>query len=359
MDKDNKAIFDDLLQVEEPEVKDEVKSTENEVPGNEEEKVNAEDPKEEEGADSKKEEVEVEDKEDDGLLELDDIDLEDGDKEKSDAPSYQKVAEFLGVEDASETAILDTIATMQSEKESLQAQLEQKGSAFYDDDLKKMNDIAKSGGDYKEYLNRTEKIKEFDVIIESLKKESPENIVREYYKNNGKDNEWIEKFFDTKEDFEIENKASEISEDLIGRLSNAKNSIKSELEQAEVQAKEFKKNYVSGISTTANKLESLSGVKIRPSEREQIKRELLADGVNGLFPKNEKGEPDYATWVENAAKIKMHDKLVAAVKRKAASKVKSKQFDKLHNIPDGKDNIQESKVDASSDYNPLDDWGNN
>lgn len=341
--KEQEDLFNDILTEDVQEEQQQVETTDEKV----EDKVeNVEEGKEEQPKD--------EDKEDSGLIELDD-EIEGKPTEEA-VSNYEKVAEFLELEDKSESAILDKIATIQQSNEMLQAQLEQKGSVFYDDKLKAMNDIAKSGGDYTSYLNQSQEIKGIESAIETIKSAKAEDGVRDYYKSLGKNDEWIDAYFDRQEEEEIEAKWSEVQDRYLNQLNGRKKEIQGKLDAAESQAKEFKEKYVKGISNSVNELESISGVKIRPSQKVSLKKELLANGVNGIFPKDENGVPDTKVWVENMAKVALFDKLVATIKKKQSSKVEAKNFEKLHNIEDSKDNIKDAKVESKSndDYDPMD-----
>lgn len=338
-------LVDDQPKVEETQPKE----TETEAP-----KEKAETPEaEKEDAPAK----DTPEKEEDDTIKLD-FETEPAEEEKKpDTANYGEIATLLGLEkDAAQSDILDHIAETKTQLEITKAQLEQKGSAFFNEDIQKINEIAKSGQDYKSYFNQTKEVEKIDGIIEQLKSANPKDVVTSYFATNGKDKDWIDTYLDAKEDFEIEAKASDISEDYIGKLNKQKEGIQSDIKASEQKAEDFKKNYLKGISGAANGLEQIEKVQIRPSQREQIKQELLADGINKIFPKNENGEPDYKVWVENAAKIKMFPHLVNEIKKRTKSIAKKENFDKLHNIEGGKDNAKEVLEDKGKEFDPMEEF---
>lgn len=246
--------------------------------------------------------------------------------------AYRPIAEALGIEDAKKDNLLDAVVQLKDEKDALRAELDSKEAVFANDDIKAMNEIAKAGGDFMGYQTSKAKIDTYKSLKEDLKKQNDADLFAAHLKYRGKSAEEIENHLDKLEDYEIKDKAEELRTKALSDLDAAIAAEQNQMETARIKAEESKRKFRQDLSSATAELKDVAGVAIKLHQKDAVKRALLSHGVDKYFPVNENGERDAKTWMMNAAKIELFDKLVAKVKSMATSKERTNNFNQLHNI---------------------------
>lgn len=271
----------------------------------------------------------------DDIIIDDDIPAVEGEKPKDDdftTKVLETINKDLGAEYKSLEELKNEVITLKNEKDRLALIEEQQEKLFANDDIKRANEVAKSGGDFKEFLSLAEAEKSLTRQAESIKSASNEDLVKAWLINLNRTEEQIEQYFSNKEDFEIEEKASELRHQELSYIDEEVKKIGDEKLSKEQAAKNTINEFRSGVHDAFKSI-NLGGVKLSPALLEKAKGEILRGTDLNTIPRVE-GKLQVQSYVENKLKAQFFDKVVEMARKNGASKGAKEVFNNLSNVDD-------------------------
>jgi hypothetical protein len=202
---------------------------------------------------------------------------------------------------------------------------------FANEDLEKLNDYIKNGGDMYDYLAQTKgevDIDSIDISDESNQKA----VIRELLKEEGYSDERIKKRIERYEDAGVlEDEATDAKELLSEvREKKAKKLLKEKETQKQAIAEEQQK-YVKGVEQTVDSLDSVRGIPISGKEKKQLMDYIFKPTADGRTQYQIDYLSDSKNLIESAYFTMKGDAFVKKVQKKANSDAAKNLKKKLSN----------------------------
>lgn len=268
----------------------------------------------------------------DEIVISDDITTEEAKPDDFTAKVLETINKDLGGEYKSLEDLKTEIVTLRNEKDRLSLVEEQQEKLFANEDIKRANEVAKSGGDFKEFLTLAETGKALSKQAEAIKTANNEDLVRAWLINSKQSEESIDRYFASKEDFEIDEKAEEIRNTELSHINGELEKIGNEKLSREQAAKNTITEFRDGVHAAFKSI-NLGGVKIEPTLLEKAKADILRGTDMNTIPRVD-GKLQVGPYVENALKAKFFDKVVAMVRKNGVSQGTKAVFNELQNVGD-------------------------
>lgn len=193
---------------------------------------------------------------------------------------YSAIGKAIGLDTTDSKEILSGILELKSQNEEYSEKIkaQEDSSVFANDDLAKANEIAKSGGNYAEYLgiaqNNWDAVDDLTLVVEGY--------LRPHF---GEDQASLEAQLKTMSEFEIKREAANLRERLKAQDESQKQDILSKSREKVKKADQQVRSYL-------DQTESIAGLQITPA----MKREIYDDvSDNNFFRKlfmDQNGNPD-------------------------------------------------------------------
>lgn len=248
--------------------------------------------------------------------------IEDWDKvtevKGNDKQNLEKVAFELGLKDTKPESIIDSYKNLQKELETAKNQKPE--DLFADETLRKANEIAKSGGNWVEFLalNTVDysKISDRELVASEMQKLGVVDT------EESKD---LTEHLDGMSSADLKLKANDIRQRLVSQQNTAKDNLSR-------QAEESKRRVDSELRNALNSIEEISGFKVNPHHKKQIYDDLTTNSIMKAFFQNDEGNVDMRVAAENTFKLRNFDKLLEYYKAKGQNEGKRQVLDKLENV---------------------------
>lgn len=271
----------------------------------------------------------------------DDDDIEFGDEEDSDNGDDDTIialSKEIGIEAKNKKQLKEFIETSKSYKEKAE-------SKFANEELKKLDDYVRDGGDIKNYLKIESKIGELDAIKQEVEKmtnaESYEIYLRKKLSEDGmfdanEIDEQIEGMMLVDED-KIERIGKKYKEDALLQLQNE---LKNETEKKETEIlgiKEKTKVFNTEIQKGISALSKVDGVIVKAEQRTQL-QEIAKNPkqvIKDFFPIDENGVPNSEVWAKNIFTLMNHKANLKLAFEKGKSNAKKELYNGIGNVNDG------------------------
>ena len=268
--------------------------------------------------------TEIEQEEEENLIEF----------EQEEEPSKSEDVEFLsnalGIEAKTKEELLEKVKEIK-EIQELQKEIPS--------ELAEAIRVAKEGGDYLEFLNIS------SINYDSYSnKELVEASIEKYFKleDGTIDEEALIDYVESKSPAEINIMGDQIRENLKMKQAQKKERFLQSIKAQKLEEDKKIKSYL-------DKVNSISGVKLSPSDKETLFNEISKGSVMDMVVKNKNGEKDPQVIVENIFKIKYFDKVLSIAKTKSANEGKKEVIKKLTNSNVGKEKSRQTRaVDQNS-----------
>jgi len=321
----------------EEQVEEQVVENVEEEPEAEEESFEEEESTEEEVTKEETEDVST----DDNAEDAEDEDWGDNDWLSEDEPeavakendaSFDEIADVLGMGGFSDKqSVLDEIKTINKEREELRVQVEKAKSEtpFANDDIKRANELAKSGGDFNSYLQLSQvdynQVDDDTLLMEGLIKPSfgTEDEALEYFNGMTEPQKKME------------------AQRFRAGLIQEQDQKKQELFKA---ANDRRKTVNEGITKSLKGVDELFGMKLSNADKKKMFGKLTSDKglVNDIFY-DKKGNLDYNKMVKTAYILENFEAIVKNAITKSRNKANKEILDEVTQPNLGKKSSKVSK----------------
>lgn len=240
----------------------------------------------------------------------------------------EKLAEALGWEfgeDEQFNSIEDAVKFMQEVVET-NSQPE-----FANEDLEKLNEYIKNGGDMYDYLSSTKgevNLEEVDLSNENNQKA----VIRELLKEEGYSEDRIKRRIERYEDAGVlEDEATDAKELLAEVREKKSEKLLKEKENEKRAILEEQQKYVQGVEHTVDSLDSVRGIPISDKEKKQLMDYIFKPTADGRTQYQKDYLSDSKNLIESAYFTMKGDAFVKKVQKKANSDAAKNLKKKLSN----------------------------
>lgn len=241
---------------------------------------------------------------------------------------YKDIGKAIGIEVESKDTLISEFQAIKSENEQLKAKVEETSS--YDDipeDLKKAIEIAKSGGDYDEYLELSQvdysKISDEELLLSQVRSYFPEG-------EDGDDEarEWLDSMTTAEQKIQ----AGRLRRTLEDEKQKAKQEKLEAIENESRAKEEFVKAEKQKLRKTVDSIESISDFKLTKSHKSRIFEDISNGKIaEKLFGVNGDGSANYQKMAETYFKTVYFDKIVDYLKSKSGNEAKKRVLQETSN----------------------------
>lgn len=312
---------------EEKETPKKVKSKENdeEAPTEEEEEAPVEE--EDEGTEGNEGEGDSGDEgEDDKGKSKEEIEL--GEAEEQDVVDFlnerleQELGWELGDEEKPKT-VSDIVDFMQAIVEANSA------PDFAGEDIQKLNDYVKNGGDLKEYMSEVYGGLDLD-NVDIGNEANQKRLVTENFERLGYSKPRIEKLLERYEEAgTLEEEAEDALEVLKEYNSEKSEKLLEKQENFKVEQEKRQQKFFSDVQNNIEQLDSVRGVPISKGEKKELIEYIFKPDSDGMTKYQKDYAKDYKNLIESAYFTMKGDSLINKVERKATSQAARNLQDKL------------------------------
>lgn len=296
-----------------------------------------------------------ENKEGDDLIELE---LEEEKKEdnKSEPFNFESLSE-IGIEAKTPTELKEVISSLKNERDTLKSLADEK---YANEEIRKLNDFVKQGGDLKQYTNDVETINKYENIVKALDGISPQEAykqsvvmgfgVQSISELPEEKQQQILDFIEMKNPIEVEIEGKKI-------INAEKSAYLAEVKKLQEGIEASKQNlekknaaYTSNVSKAIQALTGVDGIKVKDAEKQELAVLLKnpKQALAQLMPLDENGLPDAGALVEIVYRHKYGKRNTELLLKQAKSKGRKEVFSRIENS-NGQDVTQHSKSEAKSD----------
>lgn len=241
---------------------------------------------------------------------------------------YKDIGKAIGIEVESKDTLISEFQAIKSENEQLKAKVEE-ASSYNDipEDLKKAIEIAKSGGDYSEYLELSQvdysKISDEELLLSQVRSYFPEG-------EDGDDEarEWLDSMTTAEQKIQ----AGRLRRTLEDEKQKAKQEKLEAIENESRAKEEFVKAEKQKLRKTVDSIESISDFKLTKSHKSRIFEDISNGKIaEKLFGVNGDGSANYQKMAETYFKTVYFDKIVDYLKSKSGNEAKKRVLQETSN----------------------------
>jgi len=236
-------------------------------------------------------------------------------------------------------------------------------SKFASEELQKLDEYVRDGGNLKEYLKLENKVGELEAIKAEVMSMSNQNAYEIYVRRKLAEDgifdeedieEQVQNMLLIDED-KIERAGKKYKADAIAQLDSEILSESNKKTDELSNVKEKTAKFQSVISDGINTLKSVDGVLVKAEQRTQMLD--IAKNPKGIikdfFPINEKGEPVSEKWAQSLFILTNHKNNVKLALEKGKSIASKQLFNGLSNVEDPSGRTTQVNVSRSSEHDDI------
>jgi hypothetical protein len=288
--------------------------------------------------------------------EIEDWDLEKQPAKVEPSKDLEELSKALNLPFNDPVHIINEVKNLKTTNSELEKQIaaSKTQEQFANEDIKKANEIAKNGGDYREYLGLAESEKNFNVDYNAIPDKTllVESELRSLFPNTPEGQRELEMYLEGLSDVDLRVRASKIRQDLNAWQNTEKGRITTEKLRIETAVNEKKKAEDASLRKELDQLTSIGDFKIKPEHRREIYESFTENKVIGELFYNDKKQFDAKKAIETYAKVKFYDKHIAYLKSKSKVEGRKEVINSATNI-----NLNKTSAFASPEVkssHPLD-----
>jgi len=192
---------------------------------------------------------------------------------EKDETDYSALIKDLGIEGSAKSDIISSYTTLQEKNQELEEKVKtfEETNPYANDDLKAANDLAKSGGDWKQYLNISstdwDQIDDTTLVVEMK--------LRDVFGDNV---EAMQEHLQKMGEYEIKIQGNQIREGL-------KADQQAKMQAIQKKAEDKQREINNQIKNTLDNVNEMYGVKLTPALKSQMYKEITSPGglINKIF----------------------------------------------------------------------------
>jgi len=261
---------------------------------------------------------------------------------------WKELGKALNIPFERKDHVVAEIKRLADEKQIMEKELNTLKSTdpYASDDFKKANEIAKLGGDWKEYL---------DIASTDYGQYTDDDLVRadiaKYFPQTPEGEEEMESYLQNMSSFDKRVQGSKIREAL-------KQDQEFQKIQKEKEVIERKREADTMLRKTLDGTNEIAGLKLKPNHRKEVYDDISSGQLMNKLFYDDRGQLDYNKMVKNAFVLKNFDKIVSYYQTKSKNEGKKDVINSINNV----DLHSSSKIpspNAGKSASALDNWMDN
>lgn len=258
--------------------------------------------------------------------------------------SWKEIGNVLNLNADKKEVVIEEIKKLSDTKKTLENEIAslKSSSDYASDDIKKANEIAKAGGDWKSYLQISSI--DYDAYDDTTLIEAD---VRKYFPSTEEGQAELTSYLESISDSERKVRGAQIREMLKSEQANRKIEVERTAKEQKMQADE-------NLRKALDSMNDVYGYKLKPSNKTEIYNDISSGKmVNSMFY-NDKGELDFNKMAKNAFILKNFEKLLNYYRNNSKNEGKQEVINSINNL----DLNQTSQLPTATAQtkSPLDNW---